>query len=308
MNICEKTKLKSETADNSQIQISSEGIKYCTDPKRLVRDEMVYSLAETNIKVHTATKKNLAPNLATIESTVQKDAVNNQKIEILPEKEMTHSEAVKIVSDYYAGDTLDAEMAAATVSTDQNHIQTRLNSLSQAFDEELKKQPPNNEVLQSLIYPLMMLMFRRSAQIDQEFISELGVKIQVQAVEIKDGHNSWHGIAITITASAIGIVGGGLSFAQLIPGIAPGLAQTLAASAQPVSGTSTAISSIGGIFDNKRQGTLGFLQMQHERSKTKEENSRSAKRTTNESVNSTKETWARFTDEFFRFRRELVSG
>lgn len=306
MNVCEKIKLKNGPIDNSQIHPSSKETNYCTEPKRLARDERVYSLAETKIQFNTTTNTNPAPKLSTIQSTIQNDAVNNQKIEILPKTDMSHSEAVKIVTDHYAGHTLDAETTAAIVSNDQNHIEARLNALSKSFDEELKKQPPNNEVLQALIYPLMMLMFRRSAQIDQEFVSELGVKIQSQAVEIRDGHNSWHGIAITITASAVGIVGGGLAFAQLIPGIAPGLAQTLAASAQPVSGTSTAISSIGGIFDNKRQGNLGFLQMQHELSKTKKENSLSAKRTTTESVNSTKETWAGFIREYFDFRRRLV--
>ena len=286
------------------------GCEFTTNPQTLERDERVYECAEAilpNIDQVPSSKR--PPLSETVESIVHhtNEVVNNDPA-IIPAADMSHEEAEEIVKNHFASQTLDVETAQVLESVEFNSIERRLNELCEAFDEVMTKGgEANYEKLQQLVFPLMMLLFRRSAQIDQEFVSEMGLKVTTQAMAIKDTYNSWHGIAITIVASSVGLVGGGLSFSQIIPGLAPETVQMLTQSAQPLSGASSAINSIGGIFENQTQAKRGVEQMWFEKFRTKEDAARTSKRTNSETVDSVKRAAEEAIRESMRARREVVA-
>lgn len=201
-------------------------------------------------------------------------------------------DATAPTTDYYT-DTISSATAespkvnspAKPTETKENVIESNLDMISRDIDERLKQKNINFEELQRKIYQIIMLLMRRAAKTDQEYISELNIQIKAQAVQVQGTYNTWPGVTITVISAVVSIGAGAAGLSQLLPRtlISQNLANILSGNAQTYSTVSTGISGIGSLFNSRNEATRGVMQIHLKRTQDKEEDRKGAKHSNNES-------------------------
>lgn len=192
----------------------------------------------------------------------------------------------------------------AAVMNKLNAIETRLDNLSKEIDGKLKQNNINFEALQRQVYQVIMLMMRRAAKTDQEYLSELNVQIKAQAVQVQGTYNTWPGVTVTLISAGVSIFGGCAGLSPLLPSsvISQSMAQTLSQSSQAIGTAGTGISGVGSLFNSRNEATRGVLQINLKRTQDKEEDRKGTKHSNNESRKTAKTAM----EEFMRMHHDAL--
>lgn len=220
-----------------------------------------------------------APSLMLLDSTVAELSAKRSAIRAAP----MAVEAAKEILESNIADTPEIRRALAAPETPVTAAHTQLDnhidSLSKKIDEELLKPNVNFEKLQAMVYKLIMLLMRRTAKADQEFITEMGVQIKAQTAQIKDTYNTWPTLIVTVVSAGVSIGAGGMGFAQFMPTkyIAAETAKQLALQSQTMSNVGTSLQSLTSLASNRSEGQRQVFQMMLQRIQGKEEDRKGAK-------------------------------
>lgn len=179
-------------------------------------------------------------------------------------------------------------------------LEQRLEQLSQAIDAELSKDNINFDALQALVLKAVMLHMRKTARVEHEYISELGVQIRAKAQIVKDAYASKTQLGVTLVVSVIGL-GGGVGLAPLMTNsISQATANAVVQTSQIASSSSSAITSLVAAKDNSTKGHHEFhLRLMQ----NNEDNAKTRERGNGEVIKSLKS----LIDEFVRSLHQLFS-
>lgn len=158
-------------------------------------------------------------------------------------------------------------------------LEDRLNKLTKMIDDELKKPDRNFEKLQALVYLAVMGMMHKFKQVDQEYISESGLQIKLQAVKVQGTYNTWPAVAITIVSSVVSIAGGAAGLSPLAPltWINADTARIFQGASQSIGTAGQGLGGIGSIFSSKGESTRFVYQIDLEEIKKKREDKEASK-------------------------------
>lgn len=184
-----------------------------------------------------------------------------------------------------------AKQAAAKSTSSESLLNNRIEILSKKIDEELEKKDVNFERLQSMVYMLVMLLMRRSAKTDHEFITEMGNQIKSLSVQIQGTYNTWPTLLVTVVSAGVSIAGGFMGIAPLAPTsfIGAETAKALAQNAQAVTNAGTGLQSLASLGSNRSEAQRQGFQTQQQRTTGKEEDRKGAKQTHGQGVKDAKE-------------------
>lgn len=174
----------------------------------------------------------------------------------------------------------DAEVTvAASMGRQHNKIDHHMGVMSKRIDEALTLGNMEYEAFHALVLKFCMLFMRKVAKDDQEYISKISEQITIKVGQIKDTHNTWPVVAITLGGSLVGVIAGSGGLAHhYIPTWTFG--KVLADHAQSIGSASTAISGLEKVFSP--DGLRGLLQHEKQTLDHKKEEKTGAKRDTNE--------------------------
>lgn len=184
---------------------------------------------------------------------------------------------------------IDTAMQNPGLEKPKDLIEYQINILSDKIDQALQSQDIDFDRVQALIYRLIMVLMRRSVKSDQEFITNMGLKIQVHAEKIKDQHNTWPNLVVTVVAGGVSIVGGLLGVAPMTNLFSPDMAKAMQGASQAVGTAGTGISGIGSLLKERTDGIKGFLQFEQQRMQGKESDKKEAKGSHTQSLKTAKE-------------------
>lgn len=196
--------------------------------------------------------------------------------------------------------TNSAPMQVIQVVDRRPLIEVHYQGISNSIDEELKKTGINFEKLQELIYKVVMLYMRQAVKVDQEYISEMGIQIKIQAVKIQGTYNTWPGLVITVISAGISMGAGLGGLSPLFSFVQPETARVLAGAATPLSTAGTGVGSLGSIFNNKSEGNRQVMQIYLKRTQDKEEDRKGTKHGNND----TRKTARAAQEEFYRTQHD----
>lgn len=133
---------------------------------------------------------------------------------------------------------------------------------TQMLDQELKKEKPRFDKVLELAIRVIACTMRDQSRINQHYIFENGLEIQVHAHEVKGTFGPYSVVAITVASSLIGVAAGVGGLTPLAPAwVSPEIAKTLSQAAQPIGTASTSIQSIGQTFGESYQGKRTIYQV-----------------------------------------------
>lgn len=174
-----------------------------------------------------------------------------------------------------------------TISSAQDDlIESKIDATSKAIDNELKKDKRDFEKLQTLVYNIIMLVMRRAAKSDHEYITEVGELIKKQSVQIKDTYNTWTHLSVTVASSGISLFGGFAGISRFLPAnvITPENAMVLSGSALSIGNAGTGLSGIGSMAGSRSEGKRNALQLDLKRIEGKEDDRKGAKQSNKEAA------------------------
>lgn len=175
--------------------------------------------------------------------------------------------------------------------------------LSKNIDEALKAENRDYEKIHAMILRFCMIHMRNVSKEDQEYISRIGDQIKVQAGKIRDTHNTYPVVIITLVSSVISIGGGIAGFSSLIHPNSE-LARTFAQNAHQISTASTGISGVSSLFNSRNEGDRQIMQLIMKRDQDKEEEKKGSKHGNKES----QKLHSNALIEFFRNIRDTISS
>lgn len=254
----------------------------------------------TSSKVDSAAKSALQ---ATAPSAPSPFSLAASSSKLAADASMPAAKAEEVVGSYYNKTIADAPNGQAIaieiddslkntgLPSPKDLIEWQIKTLSDKIDEALAT--PGQEIdfdrVQAMIYRLIMVLMRRTVKTDQEFITEMGLKIGIKAVNIKDQHNTWPYLLLTVAAGGVSIFGGLIGFAPLTTLFSPATADLLQKASQGVGTAGTGMSGIGSLLKERTEGIKGFMQYEQERMKGKESDKKEAKGSHNNSLKTAKE-------------------
>ena len=163
-------------------------------------------------------------------------------------------------------------------------IEQRRMAISDEIEAEFLKNNKDFEKLQKLVYNVVMLMMRRAAKADSEFVSEMSVQIKAQSRAIQDTYNTWPGLIITCLSSAVSLAGGAAGLAPLAPtwALDPAVGTQLGQAAMSIGNAGTGLSGIGSLVNNRQDGIRQVRQHELQRMQGKEDDRKGAKQNNNQ--------------------------
>lgn len=162
--------------------------------------------------------------------------------------------------------SLDTQEVAIPTKVSNSDPETLLEKIrtieTQKLDNELKASKPRFEKIQELICRILAYTMRDQSRINQHYIFQNGLEIQLHAKDVHGTFGPYKVVVITAVSSVIGIGAGIAGLTPLAPNwIAPATAQVLAANAQSMGTASTGIQSIGQTFGEGYQGKRMIYQV-----------------------------------------------
>lgn len=179
------------------------------------------------------------------------------------------------ISSYH--DDLQAAASQQSFKGTSSILEEKIEQLSNDIDIELKKYNRNFEKLQELVYKVISAMMHRAKQVDQEYISETGADIKIQAVKVQGTYNAWPGLVITVISSGISVAGGAAGLSPMVSWINPETAKVFQGASQSIATAGTGLGGVGSIFNNKGEGTRYVYQIMLEETKKKREDRESSR-------------------------------
>lgn len=243
-------------------------------PKKKVEESKVANTAQTALPATQGANPNAAAAATT--AAVQKVDMNPQQACDMVKKEYDQTIA-SAPNGQAITQEIDTALATAVAVTPKDLIEEQLTIISNKIDVALASPNIDFHKVQAMIYRLIMLMMRRGIKTDQEFITNMGTKIQVHAEKIKDMHNQWPYLIVTVVAGGVSIAGGLCGLAPVTTFIKPALATTLAGASQAIGTAGTGISGIGSLLKEKTEALKGYEQNLKQRTEGKESDKKESK-------------------------------
>lgn len=190
-----------------------------------------------------------------------------------------------------------------------NIIEKEYLILSTEADVELKRDQIQFDKMMKLIYKVVALANRKAVQSDQEYISEMNIKLQAQSFRIRDTYNTWTHVTITVVSTVVSVGGAVCGLSPLFPKlVAPGIAAELAKQSQAIGTAGQGLQALGSLASNRTEGTRTVLQYTLKTDESKLDDRKGAKQKHNDLIRRAAEDYKALANMLFETSRAMNGG